>query len=176
MLIILAEASDPGSIQTKFNPVTCLKTILPIMLSCPKTILSIIEIYSQLYFDNVIIFAIIRLMENEQIQQDIIPLSQAEVGKRYQVVSVKATGAINQRMLDMGLVPGIRLWVVRFAPLGDPIEIRIRHFLMSLRKDEAKDVEVIDIGFKNGQQQHPYGDKGHRGGWRRHNRCKFNDE
>lgn len=114
-------------------------------------------------------------MENEQLQQKIIPLSQAEVGKRYQVVSVKAKGAVNQRMLDMGLVPGIRLWVVRYAPLGDPIEIRIRHFLMSLRKDEAKDVEVVDIGF-NMDQHHPCSNRGHRGGWRRHNRFNFNDK
>ena len=75
-----------------------------------------------------------------------IPLSKAEVDRRYRVLSVDAKGAILQRMLDMGLVPGICLAVVRFAPLGDPIEIRIHRFLMSLRKEEAKDVWVIDIG------------------------------
>lgn len=111
-------------------------------------------------------------MENENKQQTSIPLSQAEVGKRYQVVSVKAKGAVNQRMMDMGLVPGIRLWVLRYAPLGDPIEIRIRHFLMSLRKDEAKDVQVIDIGFNNAQVQC----KGRRGSWGPHKRWKFNDK
>ncbi|MFA6618057.1 MAG: FeoA family protein [Candidatus Neomarinimicrobiota bacterium] len=111
-------------------------------------------------------------MENEHKQQASIPLSQAEVGKRYQVVSVKAKGAVNQRMLDMGLVPGTRLWVLRYAPLGDPIEIRIRHFLMSLRKDEAKDVEVIDIGFNKGQGQC----KGHRGGWGRLKKRKINEK
>ena len=75
-----------------------------------------------------------------------IPLSKAEVDRRYRVISVDAKGAIRQRMLDMGLVPGICLAVVRFAPLGDPIEIRIHRFLMSLRKEEAKDVVVVDIG------------------------------
>lgn len=81
---------------------------------------------------------------NEQITP--IPLSNAEVDRRYRVLSVDAKGAVRQRMLDMGLVPGICLAVVRFAPLGDPIEIRIHRFLMSLRKEEAKDVLVEDLG------------------------------
>ena len=75
-----------------------------------------------------------------------MPLSQAEIDRRYRVLSVDAKGAVRQRLLDMGLVPGTCLAVVRFAPLGDPIEIRIHRFLMSLRKEEAKDVWVTDIG------------------------------
>lgn len=93
-------------------------------------------------------------MMSENEKTSIIPLSEAEIGKRYQVVSVNAKGAVLQRMLDMGLVPGVRLWVIRFAPLGDPIEIRIRHFLMSLRKEEAQDVEVMDIGYQH--RHHSY--------------------
>ena len=81
---------------------------------------------------------------NQQIEP--IPLSKALVDRRYKVIEVNAKGAIRQRLLDMGLVPGINLAVVRFAPLGDPIEIRIRRFLMSLRKEEAKDILVIDNG------------------------------
>ncbi|MEA2076937.1 MAG: FeoA family protein [Candidatus Marinimicrobia bacterium] len=81
---------------------------------------------------------------NEQIKP--IPLSEAVIDRRYRVISVDAKGAVRQRMLDMGLVPGICLAVIRFAPLGDPIEIRIHRFLMSLRKEEAKDVIVMDIG------------------------------
>ena len=65
---------------------------------------------------------------------------------RYRVIAVDAKGAVRQRMLDMGLVPGVCLAVIRFAPLGDPIEIRIHRFLMSLRKEEARDVMVIEIG------------------------------
>lgn len=84
------------------------------------------------------------MSSNEQITS--IPLSKAEVDRRYRVLNVNTKGAVRQRMLDMGLVPGICLAVVRFAPLGDPIEIRIRRFLMSLRKEEAKDVIVTDIG------------------------------
>jgi len=105
------------------------------------------------------------MQENEK--NEIILLSQAEVGKRYQVVNIKAKGAVHQRMLDIGLVPGTRLWVMRFAPLGDPIEIRVRHFLMTLRKDEAKDVEVVDIGYHHRRDFR----QGKRG-WMRHHRWK----
>ena len=111
-------------------------------------------------------------MMRENSQNEIIPLSQAKVGKRYQVVNIKAKGAILQRMLDMGMVPGIRLWVVRFAPLGDPIEIRIRHFLMSLRKDEARDVEVIDIGYHHSHHHMNRPFRGRGKGWLRHHRWK----
>lgn len=85
-------------------------------------------------------------MKNLQENIPPLPLSEAQIGRRYSVMSVTAKGAVRQRMLDMGLVPGVRLCVVRFAPLGDPIEIRIHRFLMSLRKEEAKDVLVLDLG------------------------------
>lgn len=74
-----------------------------------------------------------------------IPLSEAEVGSCYRVLSVNATGVIRQRMLDMGLVPGVCLTVLRFAPLGDPIEIRINRFFMSLRREEARFVQVLPV-------------------------------
>ncbi len=73
-------------------------------------------------------------------------MSDAHTGTRYRVLQVTAEGVIRQRMLNMGLVPGVRLEVVRFAPLGDPIEIRIKRFFLSLRKEEAKRVLVEAVG------------------------------
>lgn len=96
------------------------------------------------------------MYENENFHP--IPLSNAQVDRRYRVLAVEAKGAVRQRMLDMGLVPGINLAVVRFAPLGDPIEIRIRRFLMSLRKDEAQYVTVVDLGpVPHRGRNHPHG-------------------
>ena len=112
-------------------------------------------------------------MVDEQKNSDIITLAEAEVGKRYQVVNVKARGAVNQRMMDMGLVPGSRLWVIRYAPLGDPIEIRIRRFLLSLRKEEARDVEVLDMGYHHSHHHMRKEFKGHGKGWMRHHRWKY---
>ena len=51
-------------------------------------------------------------------------------------------GELPARMLEMGLVPGTPVEVVRLAPLGDPMEIRVRGFLLSVRKEEAAHVEV----------------------------------
>lgn len=76
----------------------------------------------------------------------ILPLTDIKVGTVCRVVQVNSKGAVRQRMLSLGLVPGIVLQVVRYAPMGDPIEIRIKRFLMSVRKDEAKDVMVIPLG------------------------------
>jgi Fe2+ transport system protein FeoA len=84
------------------------------------------------------------MSENETINP--ITLNDAVTDMRYKVLAVEAKGAVRQRMLDMGLVPGVSLAVIRFAPLGDPIEIRINRFLMSLRREEAKDVIVTEIG------------------------------
>ncbi len=83
---------------------------------------------------------------NDRQHKTPILLSDASIGVRYRVLQITAEGVIRQRMLNMGLVPGIRLEVVRYAPLGDPIEIRIKRFLMSLRKEEARRVLVEAVG------------------------------
>lgn len=76
----------------------------------------------------------------------IIPLTQVKVGTLCRVVQVNSQGAVRQRMLSLGLVPGVVLQVVRYAPMGDPIEIRIKRFLMSVRKEEAENVMVLPMG------------------------------
>ncbi|MDZ7797868.1 MAG: ferrous iron transport protein A [Candidatus Marinimicrobia bacterium] len=85
-------------------------------------------------------------MNNDRSQKEPLLLSDADTATRYRVLQVTAEGVIRQRMLNMGLVPGVRLEVVRFAPLGDPIEIRIKRFFLSLRKEEAKRVLVEAVG------------------------------
>jgi Fe2+ transport system protein FeoA len=58
------------------------------------------------------------------------------------IVKVRGTGRLRQRMMDMGLVKGTEVQVVRFAPLGDPIEFNIKGYHLSLRKREAQDILV----------------------------------
>lgn len=58
------------------------------------------------------------------------------------VVAVPARGSIRKRLLAMGFVPGSRVDVLRTAPLGDPIEYRVKGYCISLRKEEAKLVSV----------------------------------
>lgn len=71
-----------------------------------------------------------------------IPLHELGVGQRGVVVRVGGKGHAKRRMMDMGLVPGTEVEVVRVAPLGDPIEFTVKGYSLSLRKSEAKTIEV----------------------------------
>lgn len=69
-------------------------------------------------------------------------LDHLKVGQHGVVVRVAARGQIRQRLIDMGLVPGSEIKVVRVAPLGDPIEFTVKGYNLSLRKSEASQIEV----------------------------------
>jgi DtxR family Mn-dependent transcriptional regulator len=75
-----------------------------------------------------------------------VPLSTLKVGQRGIVVKVGSKGAVKRRIMDMGLVPGSEVSVLRVAPLGDPIEFTVKGYSLSLRKSEAQEilVEVVD--------------------------------
>jgi ferrous iron transport protein A len=71
-----------------------------------------------------------------------ISLDQLRVGERACVGALLGTDAIVQRLLEMGLLEGDELEVIGLAPLGDPMEIRLRDYRLSLRRSEAARVEV----------------------------------
>ena len=71
-----------------------------------------------------------------------IPLSNLNIGERARIVSIEGSGAARRRMMDMGLVPGSTIETIRKAPMGDPIEFKIRGYMISLRKDEADRIIV----------------------------------
>ncbi len=73
-------------------------------------------------------------------------LSDMKIGDKGEILSVQAKGEIRRRILDMGLISGVKFKVVRVAPLGDPIEIRLRGFHLSLRKEEAATISVTIKG------------------------------
>jgi Fe2+ transport system protein FeoA len=66
-------------------------------------------------------------------------LKPKEKGK---VLRVGGKGSVRRRLLDMGLVTGTEIEVVRVAPLGDPIEIRVKGYHLTLRKEEAANIQV----------------------------------
>jgi Fe2+ transport system protein FeoA len=72
-------------------------------------------------------------------------LARLAPGSRAQVVEVGGPLALRRRLLEMGLCPGIEVEVLRRAPLGDPIELRLRGYLLSLRLDQAAQVTVITV-------------------------------
>ncbi len=71
-----------------------------------------------------------------------VNLSDLKPGDRARVVNVRASAAIRQRLIDMGLLPGVELTMQRVAPLGDPIDIKLKGFHLSLRKLEAATIGV----------------------------------
>jgi Fe2+ transport system protein FeoA len=71
-------------------------------------------------------------------------LAELPVGGRARILDVVGGAALEQRLLEMGLTPGTALEVIRFAPLGDPIEIRVRGYLLSLRRKDAAGIVLAD--------------------------------
>jgi len=69
-------------------------------------------------------------------------LKQLSKGQTGIITRMGCVGEVKRRLLDMGLVKGTNIKVERVAPLGDPIEIRVKGYMLSLRKEEAKNIEV----------------------------------
>jgi len=69
-------------------------------------------------------------------------LSDLEPGQMGVVVSIKGSGATRRRIMDMGIVRGSEIKVIRRAPLGDPVEFEIRDYNLTLRKSEAERIYV----------------------------------
>ncbi len=63
-------------------------------------------------------------------------------GQQGKVTGISTTGAMKRRIMDMGVTPGVEIRVVKVAPLGDPVEVNVRGYELSLRKDEAAQVEI----------------------------------
>lgn len=69
-------------------------------------------------------------------------LREVKVGKTVKVLKLKGEGAIKRRIMDMGITKGVEIYVRRVAPFGDPIEVTVRGYELSLRKADAEMVEV----------------------------------
>ncbi len=69
-------------------------------------------------------------------------LDRIEIGKGGIITAVNGEGSLRLRLLDMGLIPGTGVQVVKAAPLGDPIEIIIRGYALTIRKSDASMIEV----------------------------------
>ncbi|MBQ8927134.1 MAG: ferrous iron transport protein A [Oscillospiraceae bacterium] len=69
-------------------------------------------------------------------------LKQVKIGETVKVVKLHGEGAVKRRIMDMGLTRGAEVFVRKVAPLGDPIEVTVRGYELSLRKADAEMVEV----------------------------------
>ena len=73
-------------------------------------------------------------------------LSRINPGKKARIIRIIGKGSARRRILDMGMVPGAEIEVIKRAPLGDPIEFKIKGYNITLRKKEAEQIIVQELG------------------------------
>ncbi|MEA5017288.1 MAG: FeoA family protein [Erysipelotrichaceae bacterium] len=72
-------------------------------------------------------------------------LDELKIGQSAAIIAVKGRGILRHRLLDMGLTPRTKVFLRNMAPMKDPIEIALRGYTLTLRKEEAKNIEVVLI-------------------------------
>jgi Fe2+ transport system protein FeoA len=73
----------------------------------------------------------------------VLTLDSLTAGVEARVVAVEGSGAVARRLMEMGVVPGAPVSVVKAAPLGDPLEVRVRNYNLALRRGEAQTIKVV---------------------------------
>ena len=74
--------------------------------------------------------------------RNFMTLNELPVGKAAVITKVGGAGALRCRLLDMGLIPKTKIVITKVAPMGDPIELRLRGYTLTLRIEDAKNIEV----------------------------------
>ena len=69
-------------------------------------------------------------------------MKSAKVGETLHVTKITGAGAVKRRIMDMGITKGVEIYVRKVAPLGDPVEVTVRGYELSLRKEDAEMIEV----------------------------------
>ena len=69
-------------------------------------------------------------------------LKDVKCGQTVKVKKIEGSGAVRRRIMDMGITKGSEIFVRKVAPLGDPVEVTVRGYQLSLRKDEAASIQV----------------------------------
>lgn len=82
-------------------------------------------------------------------RKDTVTLKDLELGKSCIVTKVLGEGQLRQHLLDMGVIPGVKLTLIKYAPLGDPMELLIHNYVLTLRLDDALKIEVVECKDNN---------------------------
>ena len=70
-------------------------------------------------------------------------MREAKIGETVKVAKLNGAGAIKRRIMDMGITKGVEIYIRKVAPLGDPIEVTVRGYELSLRKADAEMIELV---------------------------------
>lgn len=71
-------------------------------------------------------------------------LKEAKIGETVTVIKLRGTGPVKRRVMDMGITKGVNVHIRKVAPLGDPVEVTVRGYELSLRKADAEMIEIVD--------------------------------
>jgi ferrous iron transport protein A len=77
------------------------------------------------------------------VETQLISLAALPIGTQARVISINESGAVARRLMEMGVVPGAPVRIIKTAPLGDPVEVRVRNYNLALRRAEIKMISVI---------------------------------
>ena len=69
-------------------------------------------------------------------------LAELKINESCKIISVGGEGALRQHFLDMGLIPHGDVTMVKFAPMGDPMELQLRGYVLTLRREDARSIEI----------------------------------
>lgn len=86
-------------------------------------------------------------------------LKELEIGKSARIVAIGGEGALRQHFLDMGLIPEATVTMVKYAPMGDPVELRIHGYELTLRLADAEKIEVTEITDREAEKKAGHGKK-----------------
>ena len=75
-------------------------------------------------------------------------LSRLPIGQSAQIISVGGQGALRQHLLNLGIIPGAVVKMIKLAPMGDPMEIRVHGYELTLRRDDADQIEIVPAEVK----------------------------
>ncbi|AMJ39986.1 MAG TPA: ferrous iron transport protein A [Clostridium sp.] len=75
-------------------------------------------------------------------------LDELPIGKEAVILKVGGEGVLRYRLLDMGLIPKTKIMVTKVAPMGDPIELRLRGYTLTIRLEDARSIQVIEEAAK----------------------------
>ena len=84
------------------------------------------------------------IAQKQRVKGDVLvnTLKDVKIGNKAKVVKLHGEGAIKRRIMDMGITKGVEVFVRKVAPLGDPVEIKVRGYELSIRKADAELIEV----------------------------------
>lgn len=81
---------------------------------------------------------------NPELPAKIMTLTNLPIGETAEILAVNGDNEITRRLMEMGVVPGVVVRVIKSAPFGDPLEVRLRGYHLAMRKSEADTIEVSE--------------------------------